>query len=242
MVARQAHERGRTATPLELLFDLVFVVAVAQASAKLHHAIAEDHVTDGIIGFVVVFAAIWWAWMNFTWFASAYDNDDVPYRLLTFVQMAGALIFAAGITRVFDDNDFGVVVLGYVVMRIALATQWLRASYADPERRTADRRYALGVTLCQIGWVGMLLLPSGVRLAAWAVLFACELAVPIWAEREEPTTWHPGHITERYGLFTIIVLGELLLSAFFAAQEALDGGAAVFATVKVGIGDCLLVF
>ena len=180
--------------------------------------------------------------MNFTWFASAYDNDDVLYRLATFVQMAGVLIFAAGITRVFEDQDFSLVVAGYVVMRIALAGQWLRAATADPPRRACDRRYAIGVTLCQVGWVGMLFLPDGIRLPVWAALMVCELAVPVWAERKEPTTWHPGHITERYALFTIIVLGELVLSGFFAIQASLDSGSAVDELVKVGIGAGLLVF
>jgi low temperature requirement protein LtrA len=242
LTARDVHEAGRAATPLELFFDLVFVVAVARASAELHHAIADDHIGDGIISFVCMFFAIWWAWMNFTWFASAYDNDDVPYRLLTFVQMAGVLIFAAGIPRVFADQDFGVVVLGYVVMRLALASQWLRASFADPARAATCRRYALGVVVCQALWVGFLALPDGARLPAFVALVVCELAVPVWAERKEPTTWHPGHVVERYGLFTIIVLGELVLSGSFAVQEALDGGAGVLDLAKAGAGAGLLVF
>jgi low temperature requirement protein LtrA len=242
LAARDTREQGRAATPLELFFDLVFVVAVAQASASLHHSLAEDHLAEGAVGFVVIFFAIWWAWMNFTWFASAYDNDDVPYRLATFVQMAGVLILAAGITRAVEDQDFGIVVLGYVVMRVALASQWLRASFSDPERADCCRRYALGVTLIQLCWIAMLLLPDALVLPAWAILALGELAVPLWAEQKEPTTWHPGHIAERYGLFTIIVLGELVLSGFFAVQEALDGGAAVLDLVTVGAGAGLLVF
>ncbi len=69
---------------------------------QLHHAIAEDHVADGVVGYLLVFFAIWWAWMNVTWFASAYDTDDVAYRLLTFVQIAGVLVLAAGVPRAFD--------------------------------------------------------------------------------------------------------------------------------------------
>ena len=80
MVARSPHEAHRAATPLELFFDLVFVVAIAQAANGLHHAVAELHVVDGLIGYLMVFFAIWWAWMAFTWFASAYDCDDVRAR------------------------------------------------------------------------------------------------------------------------------------------------------------------
>src|SRR5689334_5469635 len=71
---RDPHEEHRASTPLELFVDLCFVVAVAQAASQLHHALAEGHVTDALVGYPTVFFAIWWAWMNFTWFASAYDN------------------------------------------------------------------------------------------------------------------------------------------------------------------------
>ena len=99
MTARDPHEPHRASTPLELLFDLCFVVAVAQASGRLHHGIVEGHAGRAVLGYVVVFFAIWWAWMNFTWFASAYDTDDVPYRLLVLVQIAGVLVLAAGVAR-----------------------------------------------------------------------------------------------------------------------------------------------
>ena len=102
MTARSPHEPHRASTPLELFFDLVFVVAIAQAASGLHHAIAEAHALAGLVGYLMVFFAIWWAWMNFTWFASAYDCDDVPYRLAVFVQIAGALILAAGVPAMFE--------------------------------------------------------------------------------------------------------------------------------------------
>ena len=91
MTPRDMHEPHRAATPLELLFDLVSVIAIAAAAAGLHHAIAEAHVLDGLLKFCAAFFGIWWAWMNYTWFASAYDNDDTPYRLLTLLIMAGSL-------------------------------------------------------------------------------------------------------------------------------------------------------
>ena len=109
MTGRPVDEEHRVATPLELLFDLSFVVAVVAAAAELHHALADGHVGDGARRpTCMVFFAIWWAWMNFTWFASAYDTDDVPYRLLTLVQMAGVLVLAAGVPRAFEHGDFRV--------------------------------------------------------------------------------------------------------------------------------------
>ena len=103
LTARLPHEPHRR-TSLELFFDLVFVVAIAQASAGLHHAIAAAHAAEGVLGFAMVFFAIWWAWMNFTWFASAYDCDDVPYRVTVLVQIAGALMLAAGVERMLADD------------------------------------------------------------------------------------------------------------------------------------------
>src|SRR5215217_6941744 len=221
MVARSTDEEHRSATVLELFFDLCFVVAVAQVASALHHEVAADHVGDGVVGYATLFFAIWWAWMNFTWFASAYDIDDVPYRLTTLVQIAGALILAAGVPDAFDNGDFGVITLGYVVMRLAMVTQWLRAAAGDPPHRRSSLRFAAGITLVQLGWVLRLLLPEGLGMASFLVLVACELVVPIWAERAAPTTWHPRHIAERYGLFTLIVLGECVLSSTLAIQSAL---------------------
>src|SRR5688572_5001703 len=118
MLPRSKDEAHRASTPLELFFDLVFVVAIAQAGAALHHGFAEGHITESIFSYLAVFFAIWWAWLNFTWFASAYDCDDVPYRLATFIQITGALIIAAGVPQAFEHADYGIVVVGYVVMRL----------------------------------------------------------------------------------------------------------------------------
>jgi low temperature requirement protein LtrA len=87
MTARTVDEPHRASTQLELLFDLTFVVAVAAVVKQLGHGVAEGHAGEVVVPFLLVFFAIWWAWMNFTWFASSYDTDDVPYRLLTLLQM-----------------------------------------------------------------------------------------------------------------------------------------------------------
>jgi low temperature requirement protein LtrA len=242
MVARPTDEVHRSATVLELFFDLCFVVAVAQAASALHHQIAEDHVGDGVVGYAMVFFAIWWAWMNFTWFASAYDTDDVAYRLTTLVQIAGALILAAGVPDAMDGSDFAVITLGYVVMRLAMVTQWLRAAAADPPHRRSSLRFAAGIAVVQLGWVLRLALPEGLGMASFLVLAAAELAIPIWAERTAPTSWHPGHIAERYGLFTLIVLGECVLASTLAIQTALDENAALADLATTAAGGLLTVF
>ncbi|MET9425245.1 low temperature requirement protein A [Streptomyces sp. NPDC006540] len=242
MVARLSSEAHRTATALELFFDLCFVVAVAQAAAAFEHELAEGHVGHGVLGYALVFFAIWWAWMNFTWFASAYDTDDVPYRLLTLVQITGALVMAAGTAEALEHDDFTVITWGYVIMRLAMVTQWLRAAHSDPERRRCCLRYAVGILIVQIGWVARLALPDDGGLATFVVLALAELAVPVWAETAANTTWHPHHIAERYGLFTIIVLGETITAATTAVRAALDTDAALGDIATLVVGGVLTVF
>ena len=243
MVGRDPDEPHRASTPLELLFDLTFVVAVARAASELHHALAQGHTGYALAGYAMVFFGLWWAWVNFTWFASAYDTDDVAYRLLTLLQMAGVLVYAAGIPAAFEHFDFTTVVAGYVIMRLALVTQWLRATRADPAGRAGTLRYAIGVTVVQLCWIGRLWLHGLPGLIGFLVLVAAEVSVPAWAEFTGRTTpWHPGHISERYGLFTIIVLGEVVSAIATAVQSVLSQRAASLGLLTAAVAGLLLVF
>jgi low temperature requirement protein LtrA len=224
MRGRRPDEPHRTATPLELFFDLCFVVAVAQASNSLHHDLAENHLGHALVSYLTVFFAIWWAWMNFTWFASAYDTDDDVYRVTTLVQIAGALILAAGVPRAFTDADFTTITYGYVVMRLGTIVNWLRAAAANPDRRDTAIAYAVGVGVIQLGWLLRLALPDGWGLPAFLVLALADALVPVVAEQRGKTSWHPHHIAERYQLFTLIVLGEAILSISVAIQGGVDAG------------------
>lgn len=225
LLARDTAETHRVATPLELLFDLSFVVAVAQAAASLHHAVSENHVGAGVVAFCMAFFALWLPWLNFTWFASAFDNDDTLYRVITMVQIAGVLVVAAGIPAVFEHQDYRIVVGGYVVIRLAMVAHWLRASRDNPEHRTCTRRYAAGITFMQVLWVlWVLVAPPALQIPLWVLFMIGELLVPAWAERAGATTWHPHHIAERHGLFTLIVLGESILAATLAFQKGFDSG------------------
>ncbi|MFD0563308.1 low temperature requirement protein A [Kitasatospora saccharophila] len=181
-----------------------------------------------------------WAWMNFTWFASAYD---VPYRLTTLVQITGVLVLAAGVPRIFEDQDLALAVAGYVLMRLAMVTQWLRAARGESgAARTCALRYAAGITVVQVFWVVLLLLPHGTQGPLFPVGVLAELAVPAWAEKDERTPWHRHHIVERYGLFTIIVLGETVAAATVAIQTALDEHEAVAELLPIAGGGLLICF
>ncbi|MDN3023206.1 low temperature requirement protein A [Streptomyces sp. S.PB5] len=242
LTARGRGEAHRVASPLELFFDLCFVVAIAQAGVQLVHAVAESHAGEGILDYAMVFFAIWWAWMNFTWFASAYDNDDVLYRVVTLVQIAGVLVLAAGVSRAFEDHDFLFVWLGYVIMRLAMVTQWLRvARSSEGAERTTALRYAGGVLLCQVGWLG-LFLPEGARPWVFLVMAILEMCVPRYAEKDFATSWHPHHISERYGLFTIIVLGETIAAATVAVKTGADENDALGDLLPIAAGGLLIIF
>jgi low temperature requirement protein LtrA len=218
-----------------LFFDLVFVVAVSIASVNLHHALTEGHVLDGIVNYGIVFFGIWWAWMNFTWFATSFDTDDWLYRVLTILQMGGVLVLASGIGPAFEDHDYSVLILAYVVMRLAMVAQWLRASRHAGSARRSTCIYAVGISLVQALWLASLLLPPEAFTLALIVLIIAELAVPVIAERSAGTPWHPHHITERYGLFTLILLGESLLGSANAIIEALRDAEALGSLIGIAV-------
>ncbi|MFZ0142006.1 MAG: low temperature requirement protein A [Aeromicrobium sp.] len=239
---RDPQEGNRTATPLELFADLCYVVAVAQAGLTLHHEIVEGHAAHGLVYFAMAFFAIWWAWLNFAWFNSAYDPDDTLHRLLTLLQIFGSLVLAAGIPRIFEA-DFTLGVIGYVIMRIGLVLMWLRAAAGHAERRDTAMRYVIGLLVVQTGWVAALLVTGG-DLPVWlfAVLVAADFAVPFYAEKAGATPWHPHHIAERYGLFFIIVLGETVLSVALALQVAIEKPHPPAALAAVIAGGVLITF
>ncbi|WP_198952672.1 MULTISPECIES: low temperature requirement protein A [unclassified Achromobacter] len=217
MAGHDPHERHRTATPLEGLFDLTFATCFGLAAAQLAHALAQGHFGTALIGFGFASFAICWAWINFSWFSSAYDTDDWIFRLVTMVQMVGVLVLATGLPRLFDSVDKGAhlddttIVLGYVIMRVAMVMQWLRAARQDPPRRRACLTYATAIAIAQVGWIVQIILDTSivVTLLFAAVLAVIELAGPVIAERiGDGTPWHAHHIAERYSLFALIALGE----------------------------------
>ena len=235
MRPRDPREPGRTASTLELFFDLVFVVAVSNAAVQLHHALTENHVVDGLTSYAMVFFGIWWAWMNFTWFATSFATDDWLYRVLTFVQMAGVLVLAAGVEPAFTDADYALLILAYVVMRVAMVAQWLRASRSAGSSRRATQVYAGGIALLQVCWLLLLVLPEVPGRIVFLVLIGAEIAVPVIAEKQGTTPWHPHHITERYGLFTLILLGESLLASANAVIEALHDDQALGPLISIAV-------
>lgn len=224
MPLRDPGVEHRASTPLELLFDLCFVVAVAVLATELHHAVEDGHAADGAVRYALLFLPVWWTWMLFTWFASAFDNDDVPYRLLTLAQMAGALGVAASMPSAFH-GDYAPLTWAFVIGRLPLVIQWVRAARHHPGERVFSLRYAKGIAGCTVLWLLLLLVPTPLRYAGYIALALLELSVPRWAVAGATgQCFHAGHIAERYSLFTIIVIGESILAATVAVQGAFGTG------------------
>jgi low temperature requirement protein LtrA len=248
MSARSTDEPHRVSSQLELLFDLTFVIAVAALAQDFAAAIGRGQAIAELVPFLQVFFAIWWAWVNFTWFASAFDTDDVPFRLLTLLQMAGVLVLAAGVPAALGHDDYRAVTIGYAIMRVGLIAHWLRAAVDDPSSRETALRYAAGITTAEVLWLTRQgldearLLPDHARLAVFCALVLFELAIPVWAERRRPTSWHPHHIAERYGLFAIILLGESVFAASTGVERALSADGFSVPLVAIGAAALVLVF
>jgi low temperature requirement protein LtrA len=248
---RDPGEEHRASTPLELLYDLTIVVAFGTAADELAHFIADDHIWGGIGGFTFAAFAVTWAWLNYSWFASAYDTDDWVFRLATMVQMVGVIVLSLGLPQMFesidhgDTLDNGVIVAGYVIMRVALVFLWWQVSRHDPEHAPTARTYIKWVGTAQVGWVllAILALPIDLTFALMTLLYATELVGPFIAERRGPTMtpWHPHHIAERYGLLLIITLGEVILGTVAALNALVHGeagwtvDAALLAVAGVGL-------
>jgi low temperature requirement protein LtrA len=251
MGGRDPHQAHRTATPLELLFDLTFVVAFGIAADELAHFLAEGHVPAGLVGFGFATFAISWAWIQFSWFASAYDTDDWIFRLSTMVQMVGVLVLALGFPDMFASVDHGdtvdnrVMVAGYIIMRVPMVFQWLRAARQDPGRRSACLTYATAILVAQAGWVALLIAQTSVLVTfLWVVvLVLIELAGPVIAEtRKGGTPWHAHHIVERYGLLVIITLGEVILGTTVALRAIIAGPGWSLDVVVLGLAGTAMTF
>ncbi|BDZ45803.1 low temperature requirement protein A [Naasia aerilata] len=219
MTGRDPDESHRGATPLELLFDLTFVVAFGVAGTQLAHYLAEGHIAAGGWGFGFAVFAVSWAWINYSWFTSAYDTDDWAVRVATLVQMVGVIILTFGIPAAFASIDEGepldnaLMVTGYVIMRAALVPLWLRAARDDPQRRRSNLYSAGSIAAAQVGWVTFTFvqLEAMPRVAVFLALVLFELAGPIITQHVlEPLPWHAQHLAERFGLLVIITLGEVV--------------------------------
>lgn len=226
LVGRDPGEASRSGSALELIFDLVAVVAVSIAASNLEHLLSEGHIVQGVGTFLFAVFGITWAWSTYSQLLSAFDTDDWGVRLVTLMQMFGVLVLALGISPMVESVDAGetlnnqIMVMGYVVMRVGAIILWLRVARASEKYRRMAMSYVWALVISQVGWCLQAFLPLSpqVGLVVMGVWLLQEVLYPIVAERRQAMPWHPHHLGERLGAFVIITLGEVVLGTLTAVQ------------------------
>jgi low temperature requirement protein LtrA len=220
-------EDDRRATWLELFFDLVFVAAVGQ----LANSLSAEPTTQRFFEFVGLFVPVWWAWTGFTFYANRFDTDDLPYRLLTLLGMFAVAVLATTVPGVFGGATTGFTI-AYVGVRLVLLVLYWRASRHVPEVRALARTFLSAFGAAVILWILSLTVDRPWTYVLWACALAVELSTPIVAWRQIPRApIHPRHIPERFGLLTLIVLGESVLAVVLGVSKVswVSGSAAAAA-------------
>src|SRR5579859_1019274 len=195
----------RHATWFELFFDLVFALAITQLS----HMVQQDASLTGMVRFVGLFVPVWWSWVIYTFYADRFDTDDVIYRFMVMLGMLGITAVATTLPRAFS-TDAAAFVGCYLLVRVIPFLLYVRAARYVPLARRLASGYGTGSLLAALCWLGALFLAGTPRLLLWGCAVLIELATPLVLRRNvEQTPLSASHIVERFGAFTIIVLGEL---------------------------------
>lgn len=223
--------RGRTATWLELFYDLAFVVVVAVLGERLH----EDITWTGLASFVGYFSLLWWLWASHTFYADRYDTDDLVYRLLATAQIMAVLVIAAALTSGPAESPMAFSA-GYASARLVLLAMYARVYRHVAETRRLVGGYLVGFGLAAALWTGSIFAPEPARFALWAVALTIDLVTP-WVMRRQQAAvpLDVSHLPERFGLFTILVLGESLAAVMLGLRH-LDWALRPVLTATLGIG------
>jgi low temperature requirement protein LtrA len=218
---------------LELFFDLVFVAAVAQVAEPL-----REHYGPGELARLApLLLLIWWAWTGRAMFATRFDADDGVQRALTIFEMFAIAVMAANARESLGSRSSAGFAAAYAGVRVILLIHYLRAS-GIREARDLMKAHVIGHGVAAALWLGSALLPVTARIVVWMAAFALDLATP-WAavDHSVRTPPHPAHLPERFGLFTLILLGESVVAVMkgIESQETWSVTAASSALVGMGI-------
>jgi low temperature requirement protein LtrA len=224
-------EAHRTATWLELFYDLAFVVAVAVLAGRL----LEDGSWSGLASYFGYFALLWWLWASHTFYADRYDTDDLAYRLLAAGQMVAVVVIASSLSLE-EASSTTAFAIGYAFSRILLLVMYWRAYRHVVETRALLGGYLIGFGLAAIVWTASAVVPDEARFVLWSIALAIDLATP-WVMRIEQARvpFDVSHLPERFGLFTILVLGESI-AAVVAGLAHISWGFAPTLTSALAVG------
>jgi low temperature requirement protein LtrA len=224
---------GERVTPLELFFDLVFVLAITQCTALMSH----DQTWSGLAQGLLVLGVLWWAWVGYAWLTSVVDPEAVAVRFVIFVAMATLLIVALSVPKAFDDLGLAFA-LGIGVFRCAHIALFMLAG-ADDE---GLRRSVIGLAVSTAIAIAILALASlfdGLAQGSlWALALFLDMAGPYFFGAEG-WTLVPHHFAERHGLIVIIALGESIVAIGVGASGALNLGIGTAAVLGVALAAAL---
>jgi low temperature requirement protein LtrA len=220
-------------TPLELFFDLVFVLALTQCTALM----AAEPTWTGLVRGLLVLGVLWWSWVGYAWLTSVVDPEEGAVRLSMFGAMAALLVAALCVPDAFGDEAL-LFACAYAVVRAGQIALFLLASRDDP----GLHRSIVGLAVSSALGVGLLLAASGtdgiLQGALWALALALDMGGPYFFGSEG---WKlvPGHFAERHGLIVIIALGESIVAIGVGAELGVDAGVVVAATLGVAVAAAL---
>lgn len=226
--ATEAEERKVTWT--ELFYDLVFVVAVAGLGQRL----LQDSTLAGFFAFAGLFVPLWWAWAGFTFYADRYDTDDLGQRLLAVAQMVAVALMAASISGGAAES-LTAYALAYVAARAVLIVMYLRARRHVAATRSLVTGYVRGMAVAAAIWLVSVLVPAPWRYVVWVIGLAVDFATPYRLRRvQAQVPLDIAHLPERFGLFTILVLGESIAAVVAGLDhEGWTAGVAVMGALSV---------
>jgi low temperature requirement protein LtrA len=220
-------------TPLELFFDLVFVLALTQCTALM----ADDPTWEGLAKGMLVLGVMWWSWVGYAWLTSVVNPEEGAVRLVMFAAMAAFLVVALCVPGAFGDE--GLLFAGaYALVRFAQIALFLLASRDDPGLRRAVwgllASTAVGVSLLTAASFA----DGTLQVALWALALALDMGGPVIID---PSGWRlePGHFAERHGLIVIIALGESIVAIGVGAEAGVTTGIVVAASVGIAIAAAL---
>jgi low temperature requirement protein LtrA len=205
---RSIGEAGRKVTWLELFFDLVFAAAVSQVAEPLR----QDYSIAGVVRFTPLFVLIWWAWTGHSTFSTRFDTDDLIQRALTLIQMFIVAAMAANARDALDSRSSAGFAAAYAGARFILVAQYIRARRVC-EARPLATRYLIGHGTAAALWLASAVTPAPARFWIWGLAFAIDLGTP-WLAIPHSIRVPPdaSHLPERFGLFTLILLGESVVA------------------------------
>jgi low temperature requirement protein LtrA len=221
-------------TPLELFFDLVFVLALTQCTALM----SDNPTWEGVAQGMLILGLMWWAWTGYAWLTSVVEPEEGAVRIVMFAAMAGLLVVALCIPQAFREEAL-LFACAYGVVRYGQIALFLVASRDDPGLRRSIITGLLGSTTLSIALlVGGSYADTGPQTALWALALALDMAGPLLFGARG---WKlvPGHFAERHGLIVIIALGESIVAIGVGAQIGVDAGVVAAAVLGIVVAAAL---